>query len=120
VLVPLPPTPPVTPLVPPVAPVPVTAILVKEQAAPTTASWVEANWKWLAAIATAGGIAYYFTKKKALNGLDDYCAEFLRPDQFEPNMGAWVNAGCYADREGAEGRAGSHRSSGYNTRVVER
>jgi len=28
-------------------------------------SWLEANWKWLAALAVVGGGAYYYAKRKA-------------------------------------------------------
>jgi hypothetical protein len=27
-----------------------------------TTNWLSANWKWLAAIAVAGGVTYYFLK----------------------------------------------------------
>lgn len=78
-------------------------------------SWIQDNWKWLAALAVVGGGAYlYVRKQKALN-LGDYCAEF-----FSPYEKKWVRGGCVTDRKDAEVTARNMRSIGWTTRVAEK
>lgn len=60
---PTPPTasPTTTPVPLPVVQTPVVKVTATT---PTIGTWVQANWKWLAAIAAVGGAAYYLSRRK--------------------------------------------------------